>query len=211
MRDQWFGDKKDVFKFGIILELLKGIGLKKFTWIAMKTRDEEGEPYEDFSCIDRDLRKFFFDLRKPKYKPKLCMIRDFLDRRKDIDCFLIEDTFKAEKREEYFRKIFNNKDALTNAFILIDPDNGFETDFYKDKSDKHILFREVNCIFIRMEGSILAVFQHQQRGKSYNETFRNISNKPNDWLSNSFYFCVMSSKAQSMMFLLFKNKELGIE
>ncbi len=80
MKDQWFGDKKDVFKFGVCLELLKSFGIKKLTWIAMKTENEDKDPFSELSCVDVTLRRFFFNIHKPKKALKLGMIKNFLNR-----------------------------------------------------------------------------------------------------------------------------------
>ncbi|GAB6065515.1 hypothetical protein JCM9492_06070 [Aquifex pyrophilus] len=55
MKNQYFGDKKDMFKFGISLKLLKCLSWKRFTWIAMLTPDDS----KGFACLDKDLIEFF--------------------------------------------------------------------------------------------------------------------------------------------------------
>ncbi len=207
MKDQWFGDKKDVFKFGICLKLLEGIGLQKLTWIAMRTKNINEEPYNDLNWVDKELREFFFNLRKPAIGPKLEMIQCLM-KEKGIYCVPISDPFEAKRRKEYFEKIVSNTDNLTSALILVDPDNGFETDSFKDESDKHILFEEIKYLLQKMQNSILAVFQHQQRGKSYTDTFNYIMDKLNKEPNITFYCLgVKNNKAQSMIVLLFKDRE----
>lgn len=122
---------------------------------------------------------------------------------------LIDEPFEPNDRENYFKKIIRNKNYIANAFILVDPDNGFETDSLKEQSSKHVLFNEIKEIFENMNGSILGVFQHQQRGKSYEETFSYVRKRINKELRrNPLLLCVKNGHAQSLMFLLFKDNKL---
>ncbi|MCJ2670040.1 MAG: hypothetical protein LN416_05970, partial [Candidatus Thermoplasmatota archaeon] len=41
MKNQYFGDTRDLFKYDLVLELLLGTELRRFTFIPMLTRDEE--------------------------------------------------------------------------------------------------------------------------------------------------------------------------
>jgi len=212
MKNQFFGDKKDVFKFGICLKLLKDLKINRFTWIAMLTPDDPPtKNYSGFDWVDGKLIEFLSEKRKLQPLDIKEMECFFNKHYKHVEFFLIDEEFKAKKRNDYFRNIEENK--LKDALILVDPDTGLEVRTMKRKPDQYLKFDELKCLYNRISNnSILAVFQHQQRGRKFKELFEELREKINKELDKldpkSKLLAVWSNKAQVMMILVFKDAKL---
>ncbi len=195
MKNQYFGDKKDVFKFGVCLKLLKGLDLERFTWIAMLTPDD----HQDFDWVDGNLMEFF------GWKRDIGKMKSFFDIYcGDIEFCLIDREFKAEERDDYFRNI--EEDRLKDALILVDPDTGLESKSIGRNSDQHLTFEELGGLYKKMNGkSILAVFQHRHRDKDLDSHIEYLRGKLNEEHYDKF---LIIGKGDSIMILLFKDAEL---
>ncbi len=208
MKNQYFGDKKDVFKFGVCLKLLKDLKISKFTWIAMRTLDEEEEPYKDFGWVDLELRRFFNRLRQPQ-NLSITLIEGFFKEHYDtVERFIYYRTFTSDYRKDYFESI--NEEKLRDTLILVDPDTGLEVKTMNRKPDQYLKFDELKCLFNKMnKNSILSVFQHKRREK-FEELLEKLKEDINKKLLNPKpkLLAVWSNKAQVMMILLFKDAEL---
>ncbi len=169
MKNQYFGDRNDYFKYDLAIFLSEQLtGIKRFTFIPMLTANDGGG---DGGLIDYsqgagrpDLYKFLKDRLKKKQRKILhlqeyfktnglqfryCPHGDSLDRE-----------FTNKDRDAYFRGIPNRD--LKKAVILLDPDNGLEVKSATDRTwHKYIKFEEVKDLYHRMdESSILTLYQH---------------------------------------------------
>ena len=67
--------------------------------------------------------------------------------------------FSKQKRDEYFRSIYEN--FPTAALVFIDPDTGIKE---KEFTEKHLSFSELKKFYDQLDNeSILMVYQHYQR------------------------------------------------
>lgn len=166
MKNQYVGDNRDLFKYDLITEIIKGLKLQqRFTFIPMLTpNDASNQGNErDFSEKDagwknKPLRVFlerFHNMHKDK--------RDFREvanyfRMVDIQtCIYNSDVyFEKSKRSDYFENI--PQDLLENPLIFLDPDIGLQI---KISTEKHILFSEIKeSIYKRINNeSIIMIFQ----------------------------------------------------
>ncbi len=167
MKNQYFGDIRDLFKYDLALEIATATeGVGRLFYIPMLTADG---PRRDGSRIDYERAKAGYRNTELRDYLSACVeeggrniqkIKDFfLTRGIEVDIYEEDHYFTHERRGEYFRKI--DQASLRGALILVDPDNGLEV---KDPGEKHLLYSEVKGLFRRMEkNSILMIYQHLPR------------------------------------------------
>jgi hypothetical protein len=178
MKNQYFGDVRDLFKYDLIQEIMqKSPGIKQFSFIPMLTENDTGSdgnkrithvkklrkrPGSQNSDLIEYLRKY--DTIAPDDK-NFREIGDFFEEKGIRTAIyhpadhLPEDYFTHGGRDVYFSGIPN--DYLTSALVFVDPDNGLEV---KKPSEKHIRYPEVRSLFERMsDDSLLMIYQHFPR------------------------------------------------
>lgn len=170
MKNQFFADRRDFFKYDLLLELLEGVELTGgITLVPMLTPNDGGPDgtltryprgnrraglYEFLRvCLSRErrdileLRSFFGNLPWP-YRP----YRD-------------NEYFEHEARHEYFGAIPDS--ALRGALVFVDPDNGLEVASMRPgNGHKYIRWCEMRELTRRMDSSCVSVvYQHLPREK----------------------------------------------
>jgi hypothetical protein len=169
MKNQYFGDIRDLFKYDLVLELLLRSSLRRFTFIPMLTEDEPNTHggrvnynkaragtrrvvLRSFleKCLTsnrrniKELEKFFSYQKLPK-KIKLKIYER-------------SNYFRDKTRKEYFSAI--DSDLLTRSVILVDPDIGLEVKSMRKRENKYVKYEEVKLLYDRMDKcSMLLVFQ----------------------------------------------------
>lgn len=176
MKNKYFGDIRDLFKYDLITEIMKGVrSLQRFTFIPMLTKDDDGKREgneRDFDKAEKNFRpgtnneelmKFLREYKKIKAnKRNFRDIRQYFEL-KQINIKIYEENinggyFDRKSRASYFKKI--NDTLLSNSLIFADPDIGLEIKS-KRSSEKHLLRHEVRDLYKRMdENSILMIYQH---------------------------------------------------
>lgn len=150
MKNQYFGDKRDLFKYDIITRIMatKSFLLKQFLFIPMLTPNDstwEGE-LRDFKKTDPGFNNE--NLRKNYLNPAHNISKEqrdfrkiakyFSDEKIDLEIYHNKDEkyFTEGRREKYFNNITD--DYFQKAsLIFLDPDKGMEI---KNSSDKHVLY-----------------------------------------------------------------------
>jgi len=176
MKDQYFGDIRDLFKFDITFQILKKLNLNHFIFIPLLTQDDsrtDGSKTK-FSIAkagkyNADL-SFFLQLKLKQKERKVADISDFFDYF-NIKTKVIEDYFNNQSRELYFKKAI--KQLMPSSLILLDPDNGIEV---KNSNEKHVLFSEIGLLLNKIDDqSILMIYQHFSRENHYKFTLKKIT------------------------------------
>jgi len=180
MKNQYFGDVRDLFKYDLIQWILTGIhSLQRFTFVPMLTK-------YDPKKSDRDIQRDF-DRAKEYGRPgtnnkKLIGFlkeyggidknkRDFTKienyfRSEGIEALIYKDGeheyFQRKARDRYFKNIVG--EYLHNPLIFVDPDIGLQV---KNSTEKHLLYSEVrDDLYRRMDrDSILMIYQHFPRAR----------------------------------------------
>ncbi len=166
MRNQFFADNRDLFKYDLILEIVSTINsIKQFTFIPMLT-DDHGSHGNQF---DRDKAKAGFENLTLKNYLDKCIkdknrnirhIKEYF-RGEDIiiNIYKENELLINRDRNSYFSAIPGEN--LNNSIVFLDPDNGLEI---KKSDKKHFLYSEMVSIIKRMnEFSILMIYQHFPR------------------------------------------------
>jgi len=169
MKNQYFGDRNDYFKYDLAIFLAEQLsGIKRFTFIPMLTANDRGgdgglTKYRR-GAGRPDLYKFLKDKLKKRQR-KVSHLQEYfssnnLQFRYCPHGDSLDKEFTNKDREAYFRSIPNRN--LKKAVILLDPDNGLEVKSATTRTwHKYIKIEEVNDLYHRMdESSILTLYQH---------------------------------------------------
>lgn len=167
MKNQYFGDKNDFFKFDLALTLIEELKLKRFTYIPMLTHDKSeydgrGRPdLADFlrsraKCSDRNIKSLRSFMARKKYKHI-----DYHPYR-DGDPFPSKTMHEERQWKKYFCNIQKSWLNQSLTLILIDPDTGLNPNRKGQKyNDEYLEYYYLNDIYTRMKSSsLLLVYQH---------------------------------------------------
>jgi hypothetical protein len=170
MKNQYFGDRRDLFKYDLLLDLIQVHGAWRLTFVPMLTPpDESGEgrltqadsrnrraAVYDFlqACVasgQRDIRR----LREmmPTFGVRFMPFRD-------------DSWFVPKDRADYFEAVPN--EHLTNSVVFFDPDIGLETgstSYMRKKGlEKYLMYSDLAGVWARLSpGSVVVVYQHLQK------------------------------------------------
>ena len=216
MKNQYFGDTRDLFKYDLILELLfKNDFLERFTFIPMLTEDTENlhgrrtnydnaragtQRKELINLVGRcitenrrnivELKGFFRSLRLP--------------RKVDFEIYRKNEFFSHETRARYFGEISGQ--LMSRSVILVDPDIGLEVKSMRNREENYISYAEVELLFSRMDrNSLLVIFQFIPRVER-RKYFIQIGRKLKSTLNCSSVLYV--SDNQVVFFILTKDLEV---
>ena len=218
MKNQYFGDVRDLFKYDLLQRILKETSCsQRLTFIPMLTKYDP----ESSAGNKRDFDRAKKDGRPGTNNKRLV---EFLTKRKEIDrdkrdFTEIVEYFKSEsirvviyKGHEYFdnmssEEYFKNipEELLHKSLVFVDPDIGLQI---QKSTEKHLLYREVTDLHYRMdEDSILMIYQHfpQARDKHKEYLPPGRSNKLKQVTGD---FPIWITDNEIMFFLLTKNDEL---
>jgi hypothetical protein len=172
MKNQYFADRNDYFKYDLCVFLAENLlGIERFTFVPMLTADDGGG---DGGKVDypmgvgrESLYQFLWGCLEDGRR-EVVRLRDyFTGNRFSFEYLPYGDTLEREfihaNREAYFREI--PADALRSAVILVDPDNGLEVRTSRPGNfHKFIRYSEARDLFDRMgRNSVLVLYQHLPR------------------------------------------------
>lgn len=176
MKNQYFGDIRDLFKYDLLHSLMQSIPcLHQCTIIPMLTPDEpsssdgrrrdfhravlDHRPGSGNSVLVRALENITHDLPGTAGVEAIC---NFFDR-SGIRFSLYNPGYylSYKDREAYFSGI--PQGLLKNSCTFLDPDIGLEI---MNSNEKHLLYREAAYVFARLgPHSLLIIYQHFPRMK----------------------------------------------
>jgi hypothetical protein len=168
MKDQYFGDARDYFKYHLLGELVQRVpGLEKLTCVWMLTPpDATGEGNVHFSD-DEELPELTGFLRRhlESGDRRVYHMREFF-RSQGVRYFPWGDVppyFATRGRKEYFDQI--PAGYLERALVFFDPDIGLTMG---RATSKHLAIRELQTMYDRMDSqSVAVIYQHRARKKDF--------------------------------------------
>jgi hypothetical protein len=164
LKNQWFGDRRDYFKFDLWLEVAENVrGIRKLTYIPMLTPSVA--PYEKGKRRE-SLYAFLQSWHLPQCR-SVSRLSDFLAGAR-LEYYPYrgsdESGFQDGSWDAYFRDI--EEEWLRDAAILIDPDTGLrpKTSRRLENPEKYVTCANVANLLCRSSGnSVVLVFQYLQR------------------------------------------------
>jgi len=170
MKNQYFGDIRDLFKYDLITEVMKGVKpLQKFIFIPMLTPNDNRNDgnkrnftEKNAGYLNERLKQFLTHWGHAVSKER----RDFREIKEHfktggikINIFKENSYFTKRNRSDYFHKV--DDALLSDALIFLDPDNGMEI---KNNTERHILYAEMKSLYLSMnENSLLMAIQFKHR------------------------------------------------
>ncbi|MCX5998107.1 MAG: hypothetical protein NTU41_00535 [Chloroflexi bacterium] len=148
MRDQWYGDARDLVKWGVLLHLAGSYSAKRILQVAYFQGSEwgtieiDGQQYH----IPKPIINHFRDLRN--------ILKLSCEPRIEILDSLFED------RGQYKQAIADAVVGEHPCIVFLDPDTGLEPRCRN--TFKHVLDSELEYVWNKMAvGDVLAFYQHQ--------------------------------------------------
>ncbi len=177
MKNQYFGDNRDLFKFDLVRHIMKSLlELSGFTYVPMfsedggksggqkkRTKDlpgalaagKAGTQNRDLSALMEQLQDAGSTLEYVNG------INSYFEKEQIATEIFHKTRFTHENRDPYFRNILSH--FPTRSLVFFDPDTGLEDG---PPTEKHLLLSEVKVIHDTMDaGSILMIYQHFPRVK----------------------------------------------
>jgi hypothetical protein len=167
MRDQFYGDRKDVLKWSRALRLA---GTEKVVLYVVMYRPNKGLHGVDFGPVaeaDSGVVGFFQQERK---RFKLGVPRRLVDVTRLLPgrIELIHNKYEHRERKAYFEAVRNRLIHRNNdekCVVLLDPDNGISG---KCSKSEHVCKQELFTLWSAMvPGDVLIVYQHQFRDREW--------------------------------------------
>lgn len=181
MNNQFFADRNDFFKYDLLLELMERSSFfKQLTFVPMLTPEDgrKGGNLKDYQCGSRRpaLYRFLRECLENGHRDVRSLRDYFAPHRFTYTPYRDSSYFTDKHRQTYFRGIPDQ--ALVEALVFIDPDNGLEVPSTRPSNgDKYLKYEELDDQFSRMnDPSVLVVYQHHPRVKR-RELFRMIDGK----------------------------------
>ncbi|NIM50504.1 MAG: hypothetical protein GTN69_08620 [Armatimonadetes bacterium] len=170
MREQFYGDSRDVSKWSVIAQLAAGHKVRNVLQVAMLRPDKpdtQGSTrHEPLYChpaikafFDGERRIGVRDLRRVSTLPAHCNFGFGVD--------VVEEGFWGEGfgpyRAAYFRKVLARLAALSDPrLVLLDPDTGITTARYP--RPEYVGVKELSVVYEYVShGDVLLVYQHKPR------------------------------------------------
>lgn len=169
MKNQYFGDKRDLFKFDLLLDIMVSGRFRQLTYVPMLT------PPVSMSKEGNQLRRsagpfnseVFNFLREHRRTADIRELRKLFADRKQFGYFAHRDDayYSYQGRTEYFHTI--EASDLRDACVFLDPDIGIERgslQFMKRNGlEKYLFLDDLETLIGRSRDSVFIVYQHLQK------------------------------------------------
>lgn len=209
MKNQYFGDNRDLFKYDLVYQIIQAGLVDHFTFIPMLTKGpgDEDDRRKAVGRNNSDLVDFLNECRRKDGRNINQLENFFKDKitiykKDDEDKYLSND---YRKRKDYFSQILvKTDDLLSKSLVLVDPDKGLEPEGKTKK--EHVKYCEIKAIYKHMgKSSILMIFQDLAR-KSPNSYITQTFEKFNNELGANQPIYIHDGK--TLFFFLAKDKSI---
>lgn len=162
MRQQWYGDRHDLIKWGVLIHLALTRKLKQIVYVAY-LRPDDPKP-----TIRLGRKPVSFPEHVWKHFRHIHDIRR-LARTTGLQIRLIDTPFEAKKRVAYTEAVVTaiRQDPERPRLVFLDPDTGISK---RNANAKHVKPAEVQKIWSALcESDCLVLYQHANRNKRWVE------------------------------------------
>ena len=153
MRDQWYGDNRDLVKWGVLLELARRFGLRHVLQVLYYRPSTYGRLEIDGQECDLP--------RAVVHHFRRATAVSALEGTAKVD--VIEEPF--DNRDQYLALLLNRIDsrAIRPGIVFLDPDTGLEP---RVPGLEHVREDELRAIWGRLRAEdMLVIYQHQTNRK----------------------------------------------
>ena len=169
MRDCWYGDKRDIVKWAVLISLAHDCRIRTILWVVLYQSDQ---PQGNVLHIG--------DHAKPIPPEVWAHFRDIgqisrLGPPAGVKIKVLDRPWKSKakpKRDAYFKYVIKNiKDFHEPVIVFLDPDTGLGRD--GKRTAKHVCPIELREVFGSMKNrDSLVFYQHAQRRKDWRKITR---------------------------------------
>ena len=163
MQDTWYGDHRDLVKWGTLIHLARSKRIRKIVQVAFRRPGEQPplETDEGEVEIPKEVWEHFRDIK---------LIRG-LQEAAGLDIVIVEQPFDPQKRKQYIQHVTESLRTHADAkVVLLDPDTGIEPG---RATAKHVKVAEIQKIWEALSsGDWLVVYQHAFRDQNWREKSR---------------------------------------
>jgi hypothetical protein len=176
LKNQYFGDRRDLFKYDLLLDLIESHGSNRLAFIPMLTPNDGSGEGRLTPADRRSRRPALFDFLKACLdagKRDIRKLRELMPQfGVDYLPFRDADWFTQGNRTEYFEAV--PSEYLRESVVFFDPDIGLETGtlgyMLRQGPEKYLLYPELLTVWSRMpDESVLVVYQHLQNNAQKRE------------------------------------------
>jgi hypothetical protein len=208
VKNQYFGDNKDLFTYDLVMEIMRAGLVASFTFIPMLTApdatrhgDKANRRRARAGHKNRELMSFL-DGCVAEGRRNIKELNGFFKKQGiQMTTYGGDAYFSQRGRQLYFLGIGDG--LLANSLILVDPDNGLEV---SQPSEKHLLYAEAKDLYERMaDSSILMLYQYLPR-VPHQEYLEMRMHALNEYVSGNYPVCVDDDEIA--FFFLTKNEAL---
>ncbi len=167
MKELWYGDNRDLVKWGALVQIAQEEGIKKIVQVAF-LRETECLSL----CVDKKkfpiAREVWDHFRKDLHNVKALGSCFGLG----IDIEVIGHPFNARERSQYSRRLKSVLEQLggVRKIVLLDPDTGIEP---RTAKPEHVTVKEVKELWgVLSPGDWLVLYQHRYRDRQWKEKTR---------------------------------------
>jgi hypothetical protein len=171
MKNQYFGDRNDYFKYDLLILMAERLATKRLSIVWMRTENDRsndgGKIKYSRGTGERGLYGFLQRVLEEGDQArdvrKLGEYFQGTSHNFEYCHYGSERLFVHSERTAYFDGI--PKETLDNAVVFLDPDNGLEVKSTGDgNGDRYVTYNDVASIYGRMgKAAILVIYQHLPR------------------------------------------------
>lgn len=157
MRTQWFGDRRDVVKWALLVRLAEDNTAARIIQVACRWAKEEDKG-ESWDGYEKQIATFFQKRRKLESIEEL---QKFLSLKQEIEMLDPPVASKDDPQREYFMQVFQElKKRTYRKVVLLDPDTGLQPG--KRSTERHITLENVKTTYESLgSGDFLVIYQHK--------------------------------------------------
>jgi len=201
MKNQWFGDENDLFKFDLIEAILKEnnqLNIKKFLYIPMLTKDkkQDKKPWDDNHRLKEALHV--------ASKKDVCkFVKEYFSK---TEVEVVEDLLDEQLYEDYFENVKAKIQTDVASLIFLDPDTGLIPPS-KKKGNEYVYLETAKDLYNKMNhSSILMMYQHGRGNfkKQLGSKLKQLKNKI-ETLENVLSISYFKSSPVAFLFLTRNN------
>jgi hypothetical protein len=162
MRNQWYGDHRDLLKWGVLLHLARKYHLELVIQIAYLTLDDPVPTIDGELGETRVAPEILGHFRNIHH---IAGLADSTGVRIEV----FDHEFKTHSRDQYTAEVVKRIHALDGKpiAVLLDPDTGI---LENPKSPKHVTPKEVSAIWNALRPKDwLVLYQHASRDRNWRE------------------------------------------
>jgi hypothetical protein len=170
VKNQYFADRRDLFKWDVLLDVVESHGANSLTYVPMLTPNDDSGEGRLTQSDGRERRVAVFEFLKGSLESGTRDIKRLRDLMPKLgiafNAHRDDAWFVQHTRREYFDAV--PAEYLARSVIFFDPDTGLETrsqSYMRGKGpEKYLLYSELCSIWDRAsDDSAVVVYQHLQQ------------------------------------------------